>query len=236
MSGPFSPNQGNIFDASNAALRGAGAAFGSIAAPGSMLNSMNSFANPYQTQVLDNALSRLRDDRNMQLNEVAGKATMAGAFGGSRHGVVDADLRNQANRNAGELAANINRQGFMDQGQLAAQEQYLRTGAAGGLLNTGIGMASAGRDAMADQGAAGAQQQQLLQAILSGASGAYSGFANSPNQMLEIIMASLNNPLQGQSSSTQTSRAGLLDFLSLGAGIGGAYLGSPFASRAAGRK
>ena len=227
---------GSIFDASNDAMRGGAATFGSIAAPGSMMQSMNSFANPYQTQVLDSAMSRLRDDRDMQLNDVAGRASMAGAYGGSRHGVVDADLRDRANRNAGELAGNISRQGFMDAGQLAGQEMSLRSGAAGGLLGAGATMADAGRDAMADQGAAGSQQQQLLQAILSGGAGAYEGFANSPNNMLEIIMASLNNPLQGNTTATQQSRPGLLDFLSLGAGLGGAWMGSPFAAARAGSK
>jgi hypothetical protein len=227
---------GNIFQNSANALNTSGQTLGNIANPNSFMQSMNSFANPYQSQVINDAVSRISDNREMEANNLRGQATMAGAYGGSRHGVLEAEGRDRFNRNIAETAGGLARQGFMDAGQLAGQQQYLQTNAASGLMNLGGMMDTIGSNAMDSQASAGAQQQQLLQAILSGAAGQYEGFANSPNNMLEIIMASLNNPLQGNTTTTQRSNPGLMGMLSLGAGLGGAWLGSPFATKSAAGK
>ena len=206
----------NVYDVAANQFGQASGILSNIGQPGGIAQSMNSYINPFQQQVLDNSISRLTDDREMSLNRVGADAEAAGAFGGSRHGLVESQIYDNTNRSIGELAGNLSLQGFNQAGQFANQDiqnQMQAAGGLSGLANQGFGF---GQAITGQQGAQGAQQQALAQNILSGGNLQFDMLTNSPQDALNLQLAALSgNPLMGE--STQSYKPGLLDFLSLGA-------------------
>lgn len=81
---------------------------------------MNAYMNPYTQQVIDRSMMDMDRARMMAMNDVGAQATQAGAFGGSRHGLVEAETnRNFADR-AGAMAAGLRQNAFQN-AQAAAQ-------------------------------------------------------------------------------------------------------------------
>ncbi len=74
--------------------------------------SRESYMNPYTSDVIDASLSDLERSRSMAINEGQAAATMAGAFGGSRHGVADSLTNEAALRAAASTAAGLRSAGF----------------------------------------------------------------------------------------------------------------------------
>jgi len=207
---------------------------GDFQQPGSIAQSMNSYINPFQQQVLDSAIGRITQDRDIAINQIGADAEAAGAFGGSRHGLVESELYGNVNRNIGELAGNLGLQGFNQAGMFANQDiqnQLQGLGLSGMFANQDIQnqmQAASGLSGLAGQGfgfgqaitaqqaAQGAQQQGLAQNIISGGNLQFDMLQNSPQDALNLQLAALSgNPLMGE--STQSYKPGLLDFLSLGA-------------------
>lgn len=73
---------------------------------------LNPYMNPYTQSVIDKSLQGIDRTRQGALTGNQAAATAAGAFGGSRHGVVDALTNEAALRQSGELAANLNSANF----------------------------------------------------------------------------------------------------------------------------
>lgn len=126
--------------------------------PGSIAQSMNAYINPFQNQVIDSAVGRLTQDRDISLNQVGAQAEAASAFGGSRHGLVESEIYSNTNRNIGELAGNLGLQGFNTAaqfGNLDIQNRLQGTSLAGTFANRdnqnllqalGLGSSIAGQD------------------------------------------------------------------------------------------
>jgi hypothetical protein len=210
----------------------AGDIFSRTAAPGALLRSMNTYMSPYISKVINDSVSRLRDRKAIDLNGVAANAMQGDAYGGSRHGVVEADLIDSYGRNEDELASRLLQQGFDTSAQLGAQELGFMQNAASGLTNIGnsyggLGQISSnigqtqvgvGRQLNADQMQSGTMQQQLLQAILGQASGQFDAYQNSPmDSVTKLLSAISGNPLAGNVS--QTYEPGMYDYLGMGAGV-----------------
>ena len=68
--------------------------------------------NPYQDQVVDATMRDIERQRQMQLNTDAAGAVAAGAFGGSRHGLVEAETNRSANQQAIDSIARMRQQGY----------------------------------------------------------------------------------------------------------------------------
>lgn len=77
------------------------------------------YLNPYTNEVENKAMDALDRSRTMSLMSNADKAVAAGAFGGSRSGVVDAVTNAETARAAGELSANLRKSNY-DQAVAAA--------------------------------------------------------------------------------------------------------------------
>jgi hypothetical protein len=73
---------------------------------------INDYLNPYTTSVIDASAADNERSRELQGNADSAAATGAGAFGGSRQGVVQALTNSEYDRNAGTMAANLRNQGF----------------------------------------------------------------------------------------------------------------------------
>jgi hypothetical protein len=83
---------------------------------------LTNYFNPYETQVVDNATADIERARQIAGMTDAAKATAAGAFGGSRHGVADSLTNEAYDRNTNTTVAGLRQAGFTQAAQLAAQD------------------------------------------------------------------------------------------------------------------
>lgn len=102
---------------------------------------LDPYMNPYTGAVVDQSLADLERSRLMQRNASEREMAAAGAFGGSRHGVADAETNRNYFDRAGALASNLRQSAFQNaqqaaltdignrmRGDLANQQADLTTG------------------------------------------------------------------------------------------------------------
>ena len=183
---------------------------------------LQQYMNPYTSQVIDRTMGNLEDARLKAINSGQAKATAAGAYGGSRHGVSDS-LTNQAfAQQAGDMAANLNQANYgnaMNQfntanqlGFQTAQNQLAGAGALSGLSNLGFGMANT-MDNTAYQRSE--RERMIAQQIADRAAGQFKGFTGQGQQGFNALLQSLGI-IPAQTVQTQTQQPGLFDYLTLG--------------------
>lgn len=202
--------------------------------PQTVAQAMQAYTNPYEETVVNQALSDIERARQIAQTQQAAAATRAGAFGGSRQGVAEAETNRAALEQAARTAAQLRSAGFETAAGLgardiaAAQQAEAQRLAAAGQL----GQLGAAQQAALTQGAqglfgAGGAQQQLEQARLEDA---YKRFAEEqayPLQQLQIMEQALGffpNPMT--TTSTQRQTLSPLDVISrLGGAAAQAYTG-----------
>ena len=113
---------------------------------------MNPYMNQFQQGVIDPALRDIERARQMQQNENAASAVSAGAFGGSRQGLVEAETNRAALQQSADTAARLRQQGFESGAQraqadlnrsLTADTSSAQLGLQGNLANQRAGLQSA---------------------------------------------------------------------------------------------
>ncbi len=77
------------------------------------------FMSPYQQEVIDTTLAEFDKQQGIQQTALRDRAIAAGAFGGARSGIMEADFLNQGALNRAQLEAQLLAQGFQ-QAQAAA--------------------------------------------------------------------------------------------------------------------
>lgn len=133
---------------------------------GNVIDAIMGYGDPYEDQVVGRALTDIDRSRQLAAQDVRAQATMAGAFGGDRSAILEAETNrayaDQAARTAGQLRS----QGFERAAGLAQQdaERALR----GGIANQGASLQAG----LANQGAA------LETGRLNQAAGLQAGLAN----------------------------------------------------------
>lgn len=75
---------------------------------------LTSYLNPYTQNVIDTGVQDLNRAREMSISSGQGNATLSGAFGGSRHGVADAETNRGFLDQVGSLTANLRSAGFQN--------------------------------------------------------------------------------------------------------------------------
>lgn len=197
---------------------------------GTIADGMMAYQNPFEQQVIQNAQTDLMRQAEMLLQNNRAGASSAGAFGGSRHGVVDA-LTNEATiRSMADMTSNLRLQGFNTMGNFANQDIQNRLNSASGLVQAGTAEAGIGatgfdmgQTIQNNQMQQGSMLQMLQQGILDQASGMYNNFVSQPLNILDMrSAAATGSPLNAAVTQTQTSTPGLFDYLSLGFGAGAA--------------
>lgn len=140
--------------------------YGSTVGEPAAVRSMNTYLNPYQTDVIDNMISRMRESRAEDLNMVGSQAAQAGAYGGARQGLVEAELMDRYNRNENEAIKTALQEGFNTSAGLGQNLLGIEQGAAGGLA--GLGVTDINRAGMlADLGTTlQGQQQSAAQGLM----------------------------------------------------------------------
>ena len=188
---------------------------------------LSAYQNPYQQDVIDASLADLDRSRQMTLNNQAGEATMAGAFGGSRQGIYEAETNRAFADQAAKTTAGLNAANFNQAQQAAMANQNLNMNAANSLsnlANLGFGM---GRTVNQDLMAQGSLQQALQQALIDAGKGQFGGFAGSPTTAQNIMNAGLGiSTANLPTTQTSSYTPGLFDYLTLGGNIYGAAKGA----------
>jgi hypothetical protein len=184
------------------------------------------FMSPYQQQVIDTTLAEFDTRTARGVPQLAANAIQAGAFGGGREGVAQAQYASDAARNRAALQAQLLGQGFTQANQLAqsAFEQQRN------LASLQPSLAASGVQQL---GAAGtgnlAYQQALLDAQQQQAQLAY----NEPLSRIQAFGSGIASQASGSpitTTSVGTGGAGTVGPLSqaLSAGLSAYGLGSIF--------
>ena len=193
---------------------------------------LSQYMNPYEDQVVGQTMADLERARQIQQNQADYAMGRAGAFGGSRHGIAQAeDTRNFYDR-AGALAGNLRQQGFQQAQNVAAQDanrmlqadtsnmttdlagaQQRLSAAAnlGTLSNLGFGM---GRDIQADIMKQGTLQQLMNQQIIDAGKQQFEGYVGRPMDTISVLSQALGASTIPQSQQTRKD-LGLFDYLTL---------------------
>ena len=222
------PPQGqNIFEQSAGAYRGALDAAGQPIATGSIANTdLSQYTNPYEAQVVQNTMDDLERTRLMQQNQMSASASSAGAFGGSRQGIAEAETNLGFARQAANTAAQLRQAGYNQALTSAGQDvgyglqqgqQRLQQGQQlGSLANLGLGM---GQSVQNQQTQQGLQQQMMNQALIDAAKQQYAGYTGAPLGSLNAPLAAIGAGSVGQGTTTGGRQPGLYDYLALAASM-----------------
>lgn len=182
------------------------------------------YQNPYTNDVINQTTQGMLRNNDLMLDQNANAAIQGGAFGGSRHGVVDAVTNSETARNIGDMEAGLRHQGY----NTAMGNAFNHFGAMGnlaqGATQYGNNMFGVGRDLQGMQSAAGNQAQGVNQGVMDAARGIFGG--NDPLAFLSGIQGALaGNPLMGEGTVTSTHNPGMLETLGAGVGIAGDVVG-----------
>ena len=111
-------------------------------------NSVGNYMNPYTENVVDRTLGRMRQGIDRQRTASRDAAVGAGAFGGSRGRLAEADIERAGLTAMGDAAAGLYGQNYAQAQQAAmgesALQRQLQQSAAGGLGNVAGGVGSLG--------------------------------------------------------------------------------------------
>ena len=94
--------------------------------PNYNLGMVQQYMNPYQEEVVNNAMKDIERQRQIQTAAEGSQAVASKAFGGSRQAVQRALVDEAALRQAGSLGAQLRQQGFTQAQNLALQQEQLR--------------------------------------------------------------------------------------------------------------
>jgi hypothetical protein len=155
------------------------------------------FMSPYQQQVIDTTLSEFDRQRQIAQQQIGANAVQAGAFGGAREGVQQAEFGSQTLQDRAALQAQLLQQGFGQAQQAAGQAFQQQQGLASlqpQLLGSQIGAMSA----------LGQQQQAQQQAILDAQAGAAKEAAFEPYTRFGLVGQQLTGLAGGFPTQVQT--------------------------------
>ena len=208
---------------------------------------ISQYQNPYESQVVQQSLRDVGSAAQQGFNQLDAQATSAGAFGGSRHGVAQAEMAKGYTQQMADAAARMRQQGFNTalgaaQTQAGAQTAANQFGAQAGMnvqqqnianqmaantarLGAAQQMAGLGQQAFGigqtiqrNQAQQGLLQQGIQQALIDAAKGQFAGYIGAPMASLQAPLAALG-AAPNVSTTTQSMRPGLFNYLQLGASL-----------------
>ena len=208
---------------------------------------IGAYMNPYTDNVINTTMQDMRRGNQMALNDVGAAASAAGAFGGSRHGLVEARTNNEFTNQIGQMSSQLRNTGYQNAQQMAGQDvdRRMQAGqfAVGQNLQADLANQSAGLNGMGQRlGAAaqlgnlgnmgfgmgqqitqtqmqqGAQQQALMQQLIDASKAQYGGWTGAPQNGLATQIGAVSGSPFPQ-STTESKSPGLLNILSMGLGL-----------------
>jgi len=187
-----------------------------------------SYMSPYQQQVIDATMADY-DAQAAKSRLALGAPSVAGVFGGGRHGIAEAEFDALSGRGRGTLLADLRQRGFQ-QAQAGRQQDFANQQALA-TQQAGLGTQAMGnvQRQIAGLGTLGATQQVQNQAVLD-AQRQFAGMAvNEPQQRLGMLgqgVTGLMGGMQGYGTTIgqappQTSPLGTA--LGIGSTLAGIY-------------
>ena len=180
------------------------------------------FMSPYQQDIIDTTLAEFDVQTAQGVPQLAANAITAGAYGGGRDAIANAQYASDAARNRAQLQASMLGQGFTQANQLAQQNMMNQLGlgsAQQGFLGQDVGALST----------LGAQNQALAQAQLSAQQQLAQQQANQKLQAAQTLGAGITGLISGYpgQTTTQSSPSPTLAQTALGTGatLAGIYRG-----------
>ncbi len=83
---------------------------------------LSAYMNPYTNNVINSSLGVLNQQKQLALNQAGDRAQAAGAFGGDRQAVEDANIQTQYGLQGAQLAAGLNQSNFQNAQTMANQD------------------------------------------------------------------------------------------------------------------
>lgn len=154
--------------------------------------------NPYNQQVVDATLRDVGGAAQLGMNQLGAQAQAAGAYGGSRQGVAEAELLKGFNQQALDQVSRLRQQGYNQ-----SMNDAFRS--ASGLQNAGQQSFGYGQAIQNQQMQQGAMQQQMMQDLINSGKGMFGGFVGQPAQNLNNLIGTISAQptLSGSTSSFQ---------------------------------
>lgn len=166
----------------------------------------NRFYSPYVRDVADTTFANLMESNAQQRSGLKSGAIQAGAFGGDRGGIAQAEMARQQNLGLGQTMSGIYNQGYGQAMGLAGQ-QVANLGQMGQQM-AGLGTAAQGSALQGAQAqmAAGAQEQATAQAQLQAAYDQFLRQQSYPFQIAQYF-ANIAQGLGSTAGGTSTTTA-----------------------------
>lgn len=192
------------------------------------------YQNPFTEQVIRANEADILRGAQMGLDVLGAKAQAAGAYGGSRQAIAEAEYGRNVAQQLAQSSAGLRQAGFQNaqqmaladiQNRLGAQQFNVTSGLQGAqqrlgagsqlanIANLGFGM---GQQVQQNLAAQGAQQQALQQAIMDAAMQQYAGYTGAPMAGVGTVSGAISASPVPQTQTT-SRQPGLFDYLTLAA-------------------
>ena len=179
---------------------------------------MAAYQNPYQQQVIDATLRDIGGAQQTAMNQLGAQASQAGAFGGSRHGIAEAESNKAFNQQALDAVSRMRQQGFNTALGASQADLSRQLGAAGQLAGLGQQSFGYGQAIQNQQMQQGAMQQQMMQNLINQGKGMFQGYTQQPSQNLGTLFGAITgSPNVSGTSSSFTP--GLFNYMQMFGGM-----------------
>jgi len=160
---------------------------------------LSAYTNPYETQVVDQALGDIERQRLMAQNVGSAQAGAANAFGGSRQGIAEAETNRAYMEQAAKTASGLRQAGYMNAQEQSGQDiaRRMQASLANQQANMQAGQFNAGTDLSRQQ----ANQSAFNQAGQFGASAFNQGNLANQSANMQAQQASAANALAAQQAN-----------------------------------
>ena len=214
MIGAGANTVGNAIGGMQPAINRVGAGMTQTAADG-----MANYQNPYEDAVVQKSMRDIGNQGLKMQNQLSAQAGAAGAFGGSRHGIAEAELATDTQQQMLDQAAKLRQQGFNTALGASQADMASQLGAAGqlsGMMSnmagmggqlSGMGSAMGGMannlsglgqtsfdmaNTIADrQAAAGGVERGIMDDLISAGKGQYDQYTQQPANALNTLLGTL---------------------------------------------
>jgi hypothetical protein len=184
---------------------------------------MGAYQNPYEQAVVDKTLRDVGGAAQIGLNTLGAQAQQAKAFGGSRHGIAEAEALKGYQQQAMDKVAALRQQGFNTALGASQADLSRQLGAAGQLAGLGQQSFGYGQAIQNQQMAQGALQQALMQDLINAGKQQYAGYAGQPNQAMNTFMTGISGMPQ-MGGQAESYNPGLFNYLQMAAQAAGSMV------------
>ena len=162
---------------------------------------LSSYMSPYQQNVIDATLRTMGSAQEMALNKQGAQASAAGAFGGSRHGIAEAETRKAYGQQAQDFVGKQMQSGFMNAQQQASDDMARRQQTAAAMMSTGESARMLDQAKLEADYAEFMRKQQFpltgLNALTLGASGIPEGYGTTTSTGSQVTSTGGMGPALG---------------------------------------